>query len=48
VLVEHDMDVVMRIADKISVFHHGTIIAEGTPESIREDSEVQQVYLKAE
>ena len=46
VLVEHDMDVVMGIADRISVFHHGQIIAEGTPEEIRADDEVQRVYLR--
>ena len=46
VLVEHDMDVVMDIADRISVFHNGQVIAEGTPDAIRSDSEVQRVYLR--
>ncbi|MCZ6838121.1 MAG: ABC transporter ATP-binding protein [Alphaproteobacteria bacterium] len=46
VLVEHDMDVVMDIADRISVFHNGRVIAEGTPDAIRSDSEVQRVYLR--
>lgn len=48
VLVEHDMEVVMRIADKITVFHHGVIIAEDSPENIRRDDEVQRVYLKVD
>lgn len=45
VLVEHDMEVVMGIADRISVFHHGQIIADGTPDEIRADADVQRVYL---
>lgn len=46
VLVEHDMDVVMDVADMVTVFHHGQIIAEGSPDEIRADSEVQRVYLR--
>lgn len=46
VLVEHDMDVVMTIADRITVFHHGQILAEGTPDEMRANSEVQSVYLR--
>ena len=47
VLVEHDMDVVMSIAETISVFHQGRIIAEGTPEEIKDDDDVQRVYLRS-
>ena len=47
VLVEHDMEVVMSIAEKISVFHHGEIIAEGTPDEIKNDEDVQRVYLRS-
>lgn len=46
VLVEHDMEVVMEVADVITVFHHGQVIAEGNPEEIRSDDEVQRVYLR--
>jgi branched-chain amino acid transport system ATP-binding protein len=46
VLVEHDMDVVMDVADMVTVFHQGQIIAEGNPDEIRADSEVQRVYLR--
>ena len=45
-LVEHDMGVVMRIANKITVLHYGTVLAEGTPQEVRSDSEVQRVYLR--
>ena len=47
VLVEHDMKVVMSIADRISVFHQGRIIAEGTPEEIKNDDDVQRIYLRS-
>lgn len=46
VLVEHDMDVVMGISDRITVFHHGKILAEGSPAEIRANADVQRVYLR--
>ena len=42
---EHDMSVVFGIAMKITVLHQGSIIAEGTPEEVRANEEVQRVYL---
>ena len=42
---EHDMSVVFGIADRISVLHHGEIIASGTPDAVRSDPEVRRVYL---
>jgi branched-chain amino acid transport system ATP-binding protein len=44
-IVEHDMDVVFRLADRITVLHEGRAIAEGTPEAIRADRQVHDVYL---
>ena len=45
VIVEHDMSVVMAISDRISVLHRGEVLAEGPPAAIRENPEVQKVYL---
>jgi len=44
-LVEHDMDAVFRIADRITVMVNGTVIATGDPKSIRENPEVRTAYL---
>ncbi|NIS59863.1 MAG: ATP-binding cassette domain-containing protein [Proteobacteria bacterium] len=45
ILVEHDMEVVMGLADTITVLHYGQKIAEGTPDEIRRNEEVIRVYL---
>ena len=44
-LVEHDMEVVFNVADRIAVLHRGSVIAEGAPEEVRGDSDVQEAYL---
>jgi branched-chain amino acid transport system ATP-binding protein len=44
-LVEHDMDAVFRLADRITVMVDGRVIATGDPERIRSDAEVRRAYL---
>ncbi len=44
-IVEHDMDVVFRLCDRISVLVYGEIIASGGPQSIRNNADVQTAYL---
>ncbi|SIT53979.1 High-affinity branched-chain amino acid transport ATP-binding protein BraF [Mesorhizobium prunaredense] len=44
-LIEHNMPVVMQLADRITVFNAGKILAEGTPEQVRANAEVQDAYL---
>jgi ABC-type branched-subunit amino acid transport system ATPase component len=39
------MEIVLDLADKITVLHHGSVIAEGTPAEIKINQEVQNVYL---
>ena len=45
-IVEHDMQVVMELCDRITVLHYGAILAEGTPEEIQQNPKVLEVYLK--
>jgi branched-chain amino acid transport system ATP-binding protein len=42
---EHDMSVVFGIAKRISVLHQGSLIADGSPQEVRNSEEVQKVYL---
>jgi len=42
---EHDMGVVFGIADQISVLHHGKIVATGSPEEVRNNTTVKNIYL---
>ena len=44
-LVEHDMDAVFRVADRLTVMVNGAVIAHGTPEAVRSDEQVQAAYL---
>jgi len=47
VIIEHDMNFLFRLADKISVIHWGQVIAEGTPDTLRENPWVQRSSLGA-
>jgi branched-chain amino acid transport system ATP-binding protein len=48
VIVEHDMEVVFRLADRISVIYYGQVLASGPPEEIRQDPKVKDAYLGEE
>ena len=45
-IVEHDMEVVMELAQRITVLHYGEVLAEGTPAEIQRNPRVLEVYLK--
>ena len=44
-LVEHDMEVVFKLADNITVLHRGRVIADGSPAAVRANAEVRRAYL---
>ncbi len=48
IIVEHDMDVVFSLSDRIVVMHRGNVIADGHPEEIKENQNVKEVYLGEE
>jgi branched-chain amino acid transport system ATP-binding protein len=45
VLIEHKMDIIMSVSDRISVMHFGALIAEGAPAEIQRNAEVRKAYL---
>src|SRR5690606_36103488 len=45
IIIEHDMDVALRVAESVSMMHNGRIFKEGLPREIENDPEVQELYL---
>ncbi|MEN0040891.1 MAG: ATP-binding cassette domain-containing protein, partial [Pseudomonadota bacterium] len=45
IIIEHDMDVALRVSESVSMMHNGRIFKEGKPAEIEEDPEVQALYL---
>ena len=45
ILVEHKMKLVMKLCNRLLVLHHGELLAEGTPDEIRNNADVKRVYL---
>ena len=45
IIIEHDMDVALRVAERVTMMHNGRVFKEGTPDEIENDAEVQELYL---
>lgn len=48
IIVEHNVDAALELADRVVVLNQGMILAEGTPEEVRKETRVQEVYLGTE
>jgi branched-chain amino acid transport system ATP-binding protein len=45
IIIEHDLDVVLRVVERVTVMHNGAVFKHGTPEEIQSDPDVQRIYL---
>jgi branched-chain amino acid transport system ATP-binding protein len=45
VLIEHDLDIALRVVEKVTVMHNGKVLKTGTPEQIESDTQVQAIYM---
>ena len=45
VIIEHDLEIALNVAEQVTVMHNGRVLKHGTPEQIRSDSEVQSIYM---
>lgn len=45
VLIEHDLDIALRVVDKVTVMHNGRVLRTGTPHEIETDTQVQAIYM---
>lgn len=47
VIIEHDLDIALRVSEQVTIMHNGRVLKHGTPEQIQEDAEVQAIYMGA-
>jgi branched-chain amino acid transport system ATP-binding protein len=45
VLIEHDLDIALRVTERVTVMHNGRVLKTGTPEQIENDAQVQAIYM---
>jgi len=45
VLIEHDLDIALGVAESVTVMHNGRVLKHGTPQEIQDDAEVQAIYM---
>ena len=44
-LIEHDLDIALRVAERVTVLHNGRVLKTGTPDEIEGDAQVQAIYM---
>jgi branched-chain amino acid transport system ATP-binding protein len=45
VLIEHDLDIALKVVERVTVMHNGRVLREGTPGEIENDAQVQAIYM---
>ena len=45
VLIEHDLDIALRVVERVTVMHNGRVLKHGTPDEIENDAQVQAIYM---
>lgn len=45
VIIEHDLDIALRVSERVTIMHNGRVLKHGTPEQIESDAEVQAIYM---
>jgi len=45
VLIEHDLDIALRVSERVTIMHNGRVLKHGTPAEIEGDGEVQAIYM---
>lgn len=45
VIIEHDLDIALRVAQQVTIMHNGRVLKHGTPDEIEADAEVQEIYM---
>ena len=45
VLIEHDLDIALRVVDRVTVMHNARVLKHGSPAEIENDAEVQSIYM---
>jgi branched-chain amino acid transport system ATP-binding protein len=45
IIIEHDLDIALKVVDRVTVMHNGKVIKEGTPHEIENDEQVQAIYM---
>ena len=45
VIIEHDLDIALRVSERVTIMHNGKVLKHGTPEEIQNDEQVQAIYM---
>jgi branched-chain amino acid transport system ATP-binding protein len=45
ILIEHDLEIALRVVERVTVLHNGQVLKHGTPSEIENDAEVRSIYM---